>query len=312
MTSIPTETITAMSSVFTPAAGCSNSWTFEGSYYNSISSGLLIQNLYLGEFNTACFPTEFAMYGRAPSSIQVYSPGACPSGYQTPGVFNNDGTTTAICCESGYSYATSFSTINFFTSSSVLFVGCLSTFEGTTSVIARANDTDLSSTVVSGPLTMWGQPVTVEYQQKDLSLFGTTSTSSSLSIPTSTTTSSTATATFSVSSGNSTSLLNKDSSDLSTGDKAGIAIAGILAVLIAVAIGVFLVRKRRDRRKRRLTNQDHESPNSMPKWARQELEGDDLLDHSRQPKTKPLQFPYHQSPVELSAQERSDRVNELE
>ncbi|EXJ74182.1 uncharacterized protein A1O5_02476 [Cladophialophora psammophila CBS 110553] len=310
MTSIPTETITGMSSVFTPAAGCSNSWTFEGSYYNSISSGLLIQNLYLGEFDTACFPTDFAMYGRAPSSIQVYSPGACPSGYQTPGVFNNDGTTTAICCESGYSYATSFSTINFFTSSSVLFVGCLSTLEGTTSVIARANDTDLSSTVVSGPLTMWGQPVTVEYQQKDLSLFGTTSTSSSLPIPTSTTTSSTATA--SGSSSNSTSLLNKHSSDLSTGAKAAIAIAGILAVLIAAAIAVFLIRKRRERRKRRLTNQDHESSNSVPKWARQELEGDNLLDPSRQPKTKPLQFPYHQSPVELSAQERSNIVNELE
>ena len=99
MTSLHTEIITAMGSVFTPAAGCSNSWTFEASYYNSISSGLLIQNLYAGEFNTACFPTEFAMYGRAPSRIQVYSPGACPSGYQTRGVFN-DGTTTAICCES--------------------------------------------------------------------------------------------------------------------------------------------------------------------------------------------------------------------
>jgi hypothetical protein len=100
MAFLTTETITAMGSVFTPAAGCSSSWTFEDSYYNSISSGLLIQNLYPNEFNTACFPTKFAMTGRAPSFIQVYSPGACPSGYQTPGVFNNDGTTTAICCES--------------------------------------------------------------------------------------------------------------------------------------------------------------------------------------------------------------------
>lgn len=100
MASLRTSTITAMTSVFTPAPDCSDSWTFEGSYYNSISQGLLIQNLYADDINTACFPPKFSMSGRAPSSIQVYSPGACPSGYTTPGLFNNDGTTTAICCES--------------------------------------------------------------------------------------------------------------------------------------------------------------------------------------------------------------------
>lgn len=98
MASLFTETITAMSAVFTPPADCSKSWTYEDEFYNSVEGGLLIQNQDSTSLDESCFPTEFGMYGRAPSSIQVYSPGACPKGYSTPGQFQNGGTTTAICC----------------------------------------------------------------------------------------------------------------------------------------------------------------------------------------------------------------------
>ena len=175
MASLYTETITSMTSLFTPAPGCSNSWTYEDSDYNSVSGGLLMQNLNYGDFDTACFPPEFGAYGRAPSSIQVYSPGACPSGYGTPGVQNFGGTTTLTCCPESFSYGSTYSSINNFGSSSVLFMGCISSFSGTTTIPARSGDSDLTTTTLyatGAPVTMWGQPITVEYEQKDLSLFG--------------------------------------------------------------------------------------------------------------------------------------------
>jgi hypothetical protein len=89
-----------MTTIFTPPAGCANSWTYEAEVYNSVSGGLLIQNLEPTDLDTSCFPESFGGYGRAPSSIQVFSPGACPNGYQTPGQFQAAGTTTAICCPS--------------------------------------------------------------------------------------------------------------------------------------------------------------------------------------------------------------------
>lgn len=88
-----------LTTIFTPPASCSSHWTYEASYYNSISGGLLLQNAEKENLDVACFPSGFAGYGRAPSFIQVYSPGACPSGYTTPAVFYNSGTTTAVCCQ---------------------------------------------------------------------------------------------------------------------------------------------------------------------------------------------------------------------
>ena len=85
---------------------------------------------------------------------------------------------------SGYSYSTTYSTIaNFPESGSMLFAGCVSTYAGNvaTTVSARSADSALNMTAVSGPITMWAQPITVEYQQSDTSLFVT-----STSPPTST------------------------------------------------------------------------------------------------------------------------------
>ncbi|RMZ86343.1 hypothetical protein DV736_g6433, partial [Chaetothyriales sp. CBS 134916] len=192
MASLYTETIT---------------WTFEGSAYDSVPGGILMQNLDEDSFETACFPPDFGMYGRAPSSIQVYSPGWCPEGYGTPGVQSFDKTTTLTCCLSSFSYGSTYSSINNFGSSSVLFMGCISYFSGTTVVPARSGNTDLSSQTIfatSSPVTMWAQPITMEYRQGDLSL-----------------------------------------SDLSTGAKAGIGVGIALGALLLVgALVVFIVLKR--------------------------------------------------------------------
>lgn len=61
-------------------------------------------------------------------------------------------------------------------SGSVEFQGCLSTFPlgSTTTVQARTEDSNLTSTQITGPVTMWGQPITVQYQRADATTVSTT------------------------------------------------------------------------------------------------------------------------------------------
>lgn len=70
-----------LTAVFTPPASCSSSWTYEAETFNGISGGLLVQNA-LTNFDTSCWPASFTANGRAngraPSPIQLYSPGICP------------------------------------------------------------------------------------------------------------------------------------------------------------------------------------------------------------------------------------------
>lgn len=77
-------------------------WTYEPEKDNSVLGGILIQNAVYESIskNTDCYPSGFAQWGRAPSYVQVFSPGACPSGYETVGNLNGHdaGVTTAICC----------------------------------------------------------------------------------------------------------------------------------------------------------------------------------------------------------------------
>ena len=91
----------ALTTVFAPPASCASSWTYEAETFNAISGGLLIQNA-LTDFDTSCWPASFTgngrANGRAPSPIQLYSPGICPSGYTTAGGFTESGTTSGICC----------------------------------------------------------------------------------------------------------------------------------------------------------------------------------------------------------------------
>jgi hypothetical protein len=57
-----------------------------------------MQEANAGQGEPPCYPPGFGGWGRAPSFIQVFSPGACPYGYSTAN--NNYGgqMTTAVCC----------------------------------------------------------------------------------------------------------------------------------------------------------------------------------------------------------------------
>jgi hypothetical protein len=175
-----------------------------------------------------------------------------------------------------FSYGSTYSSINFFGSSSVLFAGCLSQFSGTTTVSARGND---SAIAISGSeITMWAQPISVEYQERDLSLFDVTTSagadadattssgggvSRTATLPSNTVDSPAGAAqtngtsdgasgsSADDNSGNNSSSSNTSSSSISTGALAGIAVgAAIVAIAALSALGWFIWRKRRNARLR--------------------------------------------------------------
>lgn len=191
---------------------------------------------------------------------------------------------------SSFNYASEFSTINFFTDSSVLFMGCVSQFSGTTTVPARGNDTDIE---VSGTITMWAQPITVEFQQRDLSLFGSSTSADGSSNPTSggsfvdTTTLPTPTSDSSETTGSGSQPTQEpQSTGLSTGAKAGIGIgaaAGALALIGGLAF--FILKKRRNAAKRSgepgaYYAQDSKEPYRAPAdWERRELDASEAAEY---------------------------------
>ena len=143
------------------------------------------------------------------------------------------------------------------------YFGCTSIYPasaGVTTVFVEGDGftSDLDGTPsnlvsVSGPVTMWAQPITVAFQKSDLSLFakptgqgtgGSTATSTSTAASTSTTTTSSTGTTLS-SATNSPLPSTRPSSGLSHGTIAGIAIgaAAVLGFLIGGAI--FLQRKQK-------------------------------------------------------------------
>ena len=79
--------------------------------------------------------------------------------------------------DSSFSYHTTHTVVdNFLPASPLMYAGCISTFpeaSGATTVVARGSDDILSATVVSGPITMWGQPIEVAFQRRDLPFYAT-------------------------------------------------------------------------------------------------------------------------------------------
>lgn len=92
-----TTTSVALSTVFTVPASCSTSWSYEAQTYNGVSSGILLQNMFVKFSDNECFPPGFANEGRG-SASQIFSPGACPYGYVTQLNSISGGVTTATCC----------------------------------------------------------------------------------------------------------------------------------------------------------------------------------------------------------------------
>lgn len=154
---------------------------------------------------------------------------------------------------SSFTYFSTITTIdNFSPASPMLFAGCLSTWTGGQTVVStRSGDSEIDPSVtvtVSGPVTMWGQPIEVAIQDKDVSLF-TTSTSSSITSSTaqpSSTASASATSTG-VSPPAQSALFPSldDSSGLSTGAVAGIAVVAVVFGVTLLALLLWFLRSRR-------------------------------------------------------------------
>ncbi|PWY87551.1 hypothetical protein BO70DRAFT_332532 [Aspergillus heteromorphus CBS 117.55] len=237
--SIPAS-ITSLSTIFTPPAECTTRWTYEGSAYNQISNGLLLQNAVAVDWT--CFPGGFSNTGRVAYG-SAYSPDWCPYGYTSPQVDIVGTATTAVCCISDFTYYTTPTTVGDLISTNVVFAGCLSMYpasDGSTSVPCRNDTAKTCNTVVSGPITMWAQPITVAFNKEQASAYNSITASPSSTSASSLSTQSPAAAaaaysTIAQSTSTSTTTPLQDESKntgLSTGAKIGIGIGIAVAVLL--------------------------------------------------------------------------------
>jgi hypothetical protein len=152
-----------------------------------------------------------------------------------------------------------YSSINY-AATNAQFDGCISTYPagaGYTTVLGRANNIDLNTTSVTGPLTMWAQPISVAFKQADIALFTTTTSSSSSASTASvtggpttntaplTSTSSTSSTGTAISSAGNNATANYTSQGLSGGAIAGIVIGAAAIVGLIIGLAIFLVFRRR-------------------------------------------------------------------
>ncbi|KAJ6145578.1 hypothetical protein N7470_009473 [Penicillium chermesinum] len=155
----------SMTTVFTPPSSCSTAaWTYEPSRINFVKNGLLLQNAGY-DIMSLCWPDGFTQVGRDFSAIsQIYSPGWCPEGYSSvhlsdlPGTGSMTGVTEATCC------------MRLELRTNIRWL-CKHLSKGSTTVIHTDGAT--SKTTITGPVTMWAQPIVVQFQSSDLSLFST-------------------------------------------------------------------------------------------------------------------------------------------
>ncbi|KAE8155006.1 hypothetical protein BDV25DRAFT_135343 [Aspergillus avenaceus] len=166
-----TRTIVPLTSIFTPAPDCASRWTYIPQDVVSISRGLLLQNAVPSD--TPCYPWGYHNTGRAEASM-VLSPGYCPMGYTTAKMEAEAQKTTAICCRSNFTYYTE--RIQYSNGYQDFFAGCVSNLPQSSNIQASGD------TRVTGPVTMWAQPITVMLHSTDMTLY-TTPTASPIPVP---------------------------------------------------------------------------------------------------------------------------------
>ncbi|RJE20396.1 hypothetical protein PHISCL_07267 [Aspergillus sclerotialis] len=240
----------SMLTVFTPPTSCSNSWTYEPSQANQVSGGLLVQNAASSDgADPSCFPPGWNQFGRKTAN-QVYSPGYCPVGYTSASVGVVEPITTAICCLSNFTYTTMTTD-----SGSAVYAGCTSMFPSSSTTVVYAREDNRKRTQVSGTITMWAQPISIQLRSSDFSLFAASTTSSVSSTispaqPASTTSIASKTIDSPASSTTSTISTNTNSetsrpSALSNGTGIGLGVGvGVGGLAILVAIGLLFFRHR--------------------------------------------------------------------
>ncbi|KAJ5284557.1 hypothetical protein N7505_002537 [Penicillium chrysogenum] len=241
-----TETITTMpmSSIFTAPASCSNSWTYEPEGANNIPNGILIQNAHASDnADPACFPSGYSQYERVRPTI-AYSPGYCPGGYTSADLVIHNPVTTAMCCPSDFSYYEE-------DRGRSTFAGCISSLPSSSSTIVTVRQVESESTQVIGPVTMWAQPIQIQLQASDESLFvSATTTTSSETSPGS---SATPTQTGPADPTTSDTDTGTESSGLSTGASIGIGVGvGVGGLVVIAALAFWLFRRRQNKAKKSL------------------------------------------------------------
>lgn len=118
---------------------------------------------------------------------------------------------------------------------SAIYAGCLSKFPSSSSTLVSVRDPKSNQgTQVTGPLTMWAQPISVQYQATDRSFFVSATTTQPA-------TGATATATSTSDSGSADS----GSSGLSTGGKIGVGVGvGVGGLAIFALLAFWFLRRR--------------------------------------------------------------------
>ena len=202
---------------------------------------------------------------------------------------------------SGFTFYTASSSQTGSQFSSASFIGCLSTFSGSTTLIGRIGYYDRNTTGISGTFTIWAQPVVVEHQTSDLSLWASGSTTSE-SMPTPTVTLSGGGATITATNLPSTKEKDGESNGLSTGAKAGIAVGAILGFLLLLALTVIPIWRRKRRQHRQ---QAHLDTGRSPAWRKKNgSHQQEFLSHDG-----PSELNGVKDPVELDANDTAQ--NEL-
>jgi hypothetical protein len=136
-----------------------------------------------------------------------------------------------------------------------------------------ADDSGLNYTTITGLVTMWGQPISVEFQQRDLTLF-TTGTSTSSSVSTSISTTAQPSNTIAQPYTSPTVTITPSSAPTS-----GLSVVATAGIAIAVAIGGFLILASVVfffvRRRRAAKRQPYARQGAKP-WERKELDGREI------------------------------------
>ncbi|KAF4769885.1 hypothetical protein HAV15_011679 [Penicillium sp. str.  len=267
ITTMPTTTL-AMSSIFTAPASCSSSWTYEPQGANDVPNGLLMQNAATKDnADPAC--------GYTSADLVIHSPA-----------------TTAMCCPSHFSYYEELR------DSSTTFGGCISEFPSSSSTIVTVRQVSQESTQVNGPVTMWAQPIQIELQASDKSLFVSATTTSDTTLTTATT-SSTQTGPASPNPATPTSPNPADpgtgteTSGLSTGARIGVGVGvGAAGLIIIAALAFWLFRRRQNKGNKTLPDTPSSLGGSHPEAS--ELGGSTQFGASPS-----YQRPGHGTPSEL-------------
>ena len=146
---------------------------------------------------------------------------------------------------SGYSIFTTLTTGG--GPETVIFAGCLSTFAkgSTTTVLNRGDDNILDTTVVSGPITAWAVPITIQVAASQTPLFTTSTTATpAAGVGTTSTTPTPTQEPTQQPTGTASS-----SPGLSSGAQAGIGVGVALGALVVLGtLGFFFWRRRRRQR----------------------------------------------------------------